>query len=59
MRQQRFTYVRLLHPYMTRLTRAVSLTFTTGPFGPSSLGLFGASSYKVGSEGPTLIFRTA
>ena len=37
---------------MTRLTRAFSVSFTTGPFGPSRIRLFEASPYRVGFEGP-------
>ena len=58
-RNQRFTCVRLFHPHMTCLVHAFSVSFTTAAFDRSSLGLFGASSYKAGSEGPSLIFRTA
>ena len=59
MRQQRFTSVRLSHSYMPGLPPDFSLTFTTAPFGRSSLGLFGIPTYMVDSEGPTFIFRTA
>ena len=59
MRDQRFTLVRLFHLHMTRLTRAFSVSFTTGPFGPSRIRLFGASPYRVDSEGSSFIFRTA
>ena len=69
MRRQRFAYARLSHSYMTRLIRAFSVSFTTGPFGPSRIRLFEASPYRVGSEGPeyrsqsgrysSFIFRTA
>ena len=52
MRRQRFAYARLSHSYMTRLTRAFSVSFTTGPFGPSRIRLFEASPYRAGSEGP-------
>ena len=36
--------------HMTRLTRAFSVSFTTGPFGPSRIRLFGASPYRVDSR---------
>ena len=69
MRRQRFAYARLSHSYMTRLTRAFSVSFTTGPFGPSRIRLFEASPYRAGSEEleylsnwerySSFIFRTA
>ena len=59
MRNQRFTLVRLFHLHMTRLTRAFSVSFTTAPFGRSSIRLFEASPYRVDSEGSSFIFRTA
>ena len=52
MRRQRFAYARLSHSYMTRLTHAFSVSFTTRPFGPSRIRLFEASPYRAGSEGP-------
>ena len=51
MRRQRFTYVRLFHPHMTCLTHAFSVSFTTAAFDRSSIRLFEASPYRVGSEG--------
>ena len=59
MHRQRFTYVRLFHPHMPCLTHDFSVSCTTAAFNRSSIRLFEASSYKVGSEGPALIFRTA
>ena len=52
MRHQRFAYARLSHSYMTCLVHAFSVSFTTGPFGPSRIRLFEASPYRAGSEGP-------
>ena len=59
MRQQRFTSVRLFHSYMPGLAPDFSVSFTTTALDRSSIRLFEAPTYMVGSEGPALIFRTA
>ena len=51
MRSQRFTCVRLLHPYMPCLPHDFSIMLTTAAFDRSSLWLFEASTYMATSKG--------
>ncbi len=53
MLHQRFTCVRLSHPYMTRSSpRLLTMTFTTAAFDRSSSWQFGASSCEAAPKGP-------
>ena len=51
MRSQRFTCVRLFHPYMPCLPHDFSIMLTTAAFDRSSLWLFEASTYMATSKG--------